>query len=103
MSLDTETIVQIQAMMQAEPALLVQLQAETELAGAAAVIAKAAAAQGLDIAEADLMGHLETEQLRAETATLSDAELEQVAGGLLIIPNRRRGGGRGPRSRNFSE
>ncbi len=56
MSLNPETIVQIQAMMQAEPALQAQLQAETELAGAAAVIAKAAAAQGLDIAEADLMG-----------------------------------------------
>ena len=95
MNLNPETITKIQAMLQAAPALQAQLQAETELAGAAAVIAKAAAAQGLDIAEADLMGHLETEQLRAKTATLSDAELEQVAGGLLIIPNRRRGRGRG--------
>ena len=81
MSLNSETITQIQAMLQADPALLAQLQAQTELAGAAAVITKAATAQGLDINEADLMSHLEAEQLRAKTATLSDAELEQVAGG----------------------
>ena len=81
MSLNSETITQIQAMLQADPALLAQLQAQTELAGAAAVITKAATAQGLDINEADLMSHLEAEQLRAKTATLSDAELEHVAGG----------------------
>ena len=81
MSLNSETITRIQAMLQADPALLAQLQAETELAGVAAVITKAATAQGLDINEADLMSHLEAEQLRAKTATLSDAELEHVAGG----------------------
>ena len=81
MSLNPETITQIQTMLQANPALLAQLQAETELAGAAAAITKAATAQGLDVNEADLMSHLEAEQLRAKTATLSDAELEQVAGG----------------------
>ena len=81
MSLNPETITQIQAMLQADPALLAQLQAETELAGVVAVITKAATAQGLDINEADLMSHLEAEQLRTKTATLSDAELEHVAGG----------------------
>ena len=81
MSLNPETITQIQSLLQADPALLAQLQAQTELAGAAAVITKAATAQGLDINEADLMSHLEAEQLRAKTATLSDAELEHVAGG----------------------
>ena len=85
MSLNSETITQIQAMLQADPALLAQLQAETELAGVAAVIAKAATAQGLDVSEADLMGHLTAEQSQANAAAMSDAELEQVAGGSIII------------------
>ena len=83
MSLNSETITQIQAMLQADPALLAQLQAETELAGAAAAIAKAATAQGLDVNEADLMSHLAAEQSQASAAAMSDAELEQVAGGGL--------------------
>ena len=37
--------------------------------------------QGLDVCENDLMSYLEAEQLRAKSATLSDAELEHVAGG----------------------
>ena len=81
MSLNSETITQIQAMLQADPALLAQLQAQTELAGAAAVITKAATARGLDINEADLMSHLAAEQSQASATTMSDAELEQVAGG----------------------
>ena len=81
MSLNSETITQIQAMLQADPALLAQLQAETELAGVAAAITKAATAQGLDINEADLMSHLAAEQSQASAAAMSDAELEQVAGG----------------------
>ena len=82
MSLNSETITQIQAMLQADPALLAQLQAETELAGVAAAIAKAATAQGLDVNEADLMSHLAAEQSQASAATMSDTELEQVAAGL---------------------
>ena len=81
MSLNTETITQIQTMRQAAPALLAQLQAQTELVGAAAVITKAATAQRLDINEADLLSHLAAEQSQASATTMSDAELEQVAGG----------------------
>ena len=81
MSLNSETITQIQAMLQADPALLAQLQAETELAGVAAAIAKAATAQGLDVNEADLMSHLAAEQSQASATDMSDAELEHVAGG----------------------
>ncbi len=81
MSLNSETITRIQAMPQADPALLAQLQAETELAGVAAVITKAATARGLDINEADLMSHLAAEQSQTSAAAMSDAELEQVAGG----------------------
>ena len=81
MSLNPETITQIQTMLQADPALLAQLQAQTELVGAAAVITKAATAQRLDINEADLLSHLAAEQSQASATTMSDAELEQVAGG----------------------
>ena len=83
MSLNSETISQIQTMLQADPALLAQLQAETELAGVAAAITKAATARGLDINESDLMSHLAAEQSQANAAAMSDAELEQVAGGGL--------------------
>ena len=76
-----ETITQIQAMLQADPALLAELQPQTELAGVAAVIAKAATAQGLDVSESDLMSHLALEHSQANAAAMSDAELEQVAGG----------------------
>ena len=80
MSLNPETLAQLQTLLQADPALLTQLQAETELAGAAAVITKAATAQGLDINEADLLSHLAAEQSQASAAAMSDADLEQVAG-----------------------
>ena len=80
MSLNTETIVQIQAMLQADPALLAELQTQTELAGVAAVIAGAATAQGLDVSEADLLIYLTAQQSQAGGAAMSDTELEQVAG-----------------------
>ena len=81
MSLNPETIKQIQTLLQADSALLAELQTQTELTGVAAVITKAAIAKGLDINEADLMSQLEAEQLQASATTMSDAELEQVAGG----------------------
>ena len=81
MSLNLETIKQLQTMLQADPQLLAQVQAQTELTGAAAIITRAAAMHGLDVSEYELMSHLEAEQLRAKTTTLSDAELEHVAGG----------------------
>ena len=81
MNLNPETIAQIQTLLKADPALLAQLQAQTELAGVAAVIAKAAAAQGLNLSEATLMSFLTVEQSQTTAAAMSDAELEQVAGG----------------------
>ena len=76
-----ETITQIQTMLQADPALLAELQTQTELAGVAAVITKAAATQGLDVSEADLLGYLTAQQSQAGAADMSDAELEKIAGG----------------------
>ena len=85
MCLNPETITQIQTMLQADPALLAELQTQTELTGVAAVISKAAAAQGLDVNEADLMSHLAAQQSQASAAAMSDAELEQVAAGVIRI------------------
>ncbi len=85
MSLNPETITQIQTMLQADPALLAQLQAETELAGVAAVLVNAAAAQGLDVSEADLISHPLARQPQVCIRARSDAELEQVAGGVRHI------------------
>ena len=85
MSFNPETITQLQTLLQADPALLAQLQAETELAGVAAVIAKAATAQGLDVSQADLISLLTSEQSQVDAAAMSDTELEQVAGGFSNI------------------
>ena len=85
MSLNTETITQIQTLLQADPALLAQLDAQTELAGVAAVITLAATAQGLDISQADVISHLSSEQSQVDAAAMSDTELEQVVGGFSNI------------------
>ena len=79
MGLKPETIAQLQTMIQADAALLAHLQSCTDVASSAAVIAKAAAAKGMDVSAPDLMTHFEAEA--AEHWAMSDAELEQVAGG----------------------
>ena len=79
MSLKPETITQLQTLIQADPALVAQLQSCTDVASSAAVIAKAATAKGIEVSAPDLVTHFEAEV--AEQEAMSDAELEQVAGG----------------------
>ena len=79
MSLKPETITQLETMIQADPALLAQLQSCTDAASSAVVIAKAAAAKGVDVSAPDLVAHFEA--ALAQQGAMSDAELEQVAGG----------------------
>ena len=79
MSLKPETITQLQTMIQADPALVAQLQLCTDVASSAAVIAKAAAAKGMDVSAPDVSAHFEA--ATAKQGAMSDAELEQVAGG----------------------
>ena len=79
MSLKPETISQLQTLIQADPALVAQLQSCTDAASSAAVIAKAAAAKGMDVSEPDVLAHFEA--ATAKQGAMSDAELEQVAGG----------------------
>ena len=80
MSLKPETISQLETLIQADPALVAQLQSCTDAASSAAVIAKAAAANGVDVTEPDLVAHFEAAV--AKQGTMSDTELEQVAGGM---------------------
>ena len=82
LKLDTitpETITQLQTLIQADPALIAQLQSCTDAASSAAVIAKAAAAKGIDVSQPSLVAHFEA--ATAKQGALSDAELEQFAGG----------------------
>ena len=79
MSLKPETISQLEAMIKADPALVAQLQSCTDSASSAAVIAKAAAAKGMDVSAPDVVAHFEG--AAAKQGTMSDDELEQVAGG----------------------
>ena len=78
-TLTPDTISQLQTLIQADPALIAQLQFCTDAASSAAVIAKAAAAKGMDVTEPDLVAHFEGAV--AKQGTMSDGDLEQVAGG----------------------
>ena len=80
MSIKPETISQLEAMIKADPALVAQLQSCTDSASSAAVIAKAAAAKGMDVSAPDVVAHFEAEV--AKQGAMSDEELEQVAGGM---------------------
>ena len=78
-TLTPKTISQLQTMIQADPALLTQLQACTDVASSATVIAAAAAAKGIDVSTSAVVAHFEA--ATAKQGAMSDAELEQVAGG----------------------
>jgi predicted ribosomally synthesized peptide with nif11-like leader len=78
MSLKPETIAQIQTMLQADPALLAQVQSLSQPNDAADAIAKAASAKGIEVSAAEMAAHFES---AAPQGAMSDAELEQVAGG----------------------
>ena len=78
-TLTPDTIAQLQTLIQADPALVTQLRSCTDAASSAAVIAKAAAAKGITVSSPDLLAHFEA--ITATQGAMSDAELEQVAGG----------------------
>ena len=78
-TLKPETIAQLKTLIQADPALTAQLQSCTDAASSATAISKAAAAKGIDASAPDLMRHFDAAV--AKQGAMSDAELEQVAGG----------------------
>ena len=72
------TIADIQALMQADSALLAQVQTSASSADAASVISKAALAKGINVDAAELTAYMSS----PASAAMTDAELEQVAGGV---------------------
>ena len=77
-------ITALQALVQADPALAQQLQSATT-DNAAQLLAKAASQKGLAVDAHAIADYLKT----AQTAELSDAELDAVAGGSVRdVPNR---------------
>lgn len=83
MSIKPETIVQIQSMLQTDPALLAQVQSCADPVNAAAIIVKAAQAKGIEVSAEDVVAHAETATAQG---ALSDTALEQVAGGVNDAP-----------------
>ncbi len=82
MSLKPETIAQIQTLLQTDPVLLAEVQSSEKLSETVASLAKIAAARGIEISASDLLAHFET---IARQTMVSDAELEQLAGGLVQL------------------
>ena len=80
MSLQTETIAQIQAMLEADPAMVKQLQSGANAYSAVALLATAASAKGIAVSTTELTAHLQ--EAAASQTGMSDTELEAVAGGL---------------------
>ena len=79
MSLETEIIAKLTAMLQSDPALVTQLQSATDTANTVALLVPAAEASGIDVNAAELTAYLQ--EAESKQAAMSDAELEQVAGG----------------------
>lgn len=87
MNLKPETFSQIQSMLQADPALLEQVKAHTEPAGASELIARAASAKGIQVAPSDLVAY--AEETASNDGALSDAWLEHIAGGCKKVTTER--------------
>lgn len=82
MSLSDQTLSALQTLMAQDKALLAQVQATNDVAQAAHIIAAAAAKNGLEIQEAELVEYFEEASKVAANQALSDQQLEAVAGGL---------------------
>lgn len=83
MSLSEQTLVALQTFMALDKALMAQVQATNDAAHAAALIAPAAAKQGITVNEAELIAHLEVVSASLTNQALSDQQLEAVAGGFM--------------------
>ena len=78
-------ITALQALVKADPALAQQLQSAATNEAATQLLAKAASQKGLAVDAHAIADYLKT----AQTAELSDAELDAVAGGSVRdVPNR---------------
>lgn len=82
MSLSAQTLSALQELMAQNKELLAQVQATDDAAQAAAIIADAAAKNGIEAIESDLAKYFEEASKAASDQALSDQQLEAVAGGL---------------------
>ncbi len=79
-------ITQIQTVLQADPALQAQLKSCTDADSAARLIVKAAANQGIELSEADVVACGKASP-SLQSAAIADDELDLVAGGGSFDPN----------------
>ena len=79
MSLKPDTIAQIQAMLDADPALMAQLQSAADADSAVALPNTAASAKGIAFSDPELAVHLQ--EAAEKQAQMSDTELGEVAAG----------------------
>jgi hypothetical protein len=83
MSLPEDTQKLLRGLIEKDPSLLAQLQQVDDVAAAARILTQAAAATGLAVDEDTLRNHLAASVQQAGEQALSDAQLSQVAGGVL--------------------
>ena len=84
MSLPEGTLKSLRGLIEKDPSLLAQLQQTDDALQAARILAQAASAAHLDLADDALRTHLESTIQQAATQALSDAQLEKVAGGAHV-------------------
>ena len=79
MSLQPETIAQIQAMLEADPTLTAQLQSAAATDSASALLATAAEAKGIAVSAPELTAYMQ--ESAAQHSEMSEGELAEVAAG----------------------
>lgn len=82
MRLSEDTLQALQTLIETRPALQAQLQQSSNVAQSAELVAQAARAAHIDVTEETLRAHLDSALREATSHTLTDSQLEQVAGGL---------------------
>ena len=82
MRLSEDTLQALQTLIETRPALQAQLQQSSNVAQSAELVAQAARAAHIDVKEETLRAHLDSALREATSLTLTDSQLEQVAGGL---------------------
>lgn len=82
MRLPEDTLQSLHTLIAQNPALLAQLQQSDNVAQSARLLAQAAHAAQIDIAEDALLAHLEKTIREVTAQALTDSQLEHVAGGM---------------------
>lgn len=82
MSLSAQTLAELHQLVANNTDLLARVQGTNDATQAAALIAQAAAENGISVSEAELAAHFEAASKAATHQALSDSQLEAVAGGI---------------------